>query len=379
MPKSTWTRHSPSHAVAITAVGTANPIYKQHQRDVVESIATLLNLTSAEKRLLRSVYRATGIGYRYSVLSDFCQTPGNFTFFPNDLTQAFPTTALRMKIYQENALALSLLAIKNCLDQAECSHQSDITHLITVSCTGMYAPGLDIDIVYALQLNSTTKRTCINFMGCYGAFNGLKVADAICRADPNAKVLIVCVELCTLHFQKSKRMDDVISNAIFSDGAGALLIEANPSQRKYFSLKDFYCDLIPNTSQEMAWSISDQGFDIVLSSYVPEVIRSGIAGFSKKLLTRAGCASSAIDFYAIHPGGLKILKACEESLGITKEHNQYAYHVLHQYGNMSSATMIFLLKEIWNDIRHSDHDKTIFSCAFGPGLTLESMLLKIHA
>ncbi len=161
-----------------------------------------------------------------------CKQPGEYEFFPNDPTLPFPSTSSRMRLYKEQALPLTLEAIQHCFASREHFNQQNITHLITVSCTGMYAPGIDIEIVQQLQLNTQVKRTCINFMGCYGAFNALKVADAICRADAQAKVLVVSVELCTIHFQKHESMDNLISNAIFADGAAALLVEANLRNRK---------------------------------------------------------------------------------------------------------------------------------------------------
>lgn len=242
----------------------------------------------------------------------------------------------------------------------------------------MYAPGLDIELVKELQLNSTTERTAINFMGCYGAFNAIKVAKSICTSNPQAVVLVVSVELCTIHFQKNFSVDNVISNSLFADGSAAVLIQAEPQHPKYLSLNQFHCDLVPDTHDEMAWQIADYGFDIVLSSYVPAVIQSGIADFTSRLLTQSQLDLTNIDFYAIHPGGLKILQACEKALSITEEDNRYSYSVLRDYGNMSSATILFVLKKIWDDLTSHDHRKTIFSCAFGPGLTLESMLLKVN-
>ncbi len=360
----------------ITAIGTANPPFKRSQREAAELVSVALNLKPSERRLLKSIYKATGIEQRYSVLSDYCKKPGEFDFFPNDSSHAFPSTAERMKLYKDNALDLALTAIANCLGQFK---KSDITHLITVSCTGMYAPGIDIEIVQQLNLDSSTKRTTVNFMGCYGAFNGLKLAESICHSEPNANVLLVCVELCTIHFQKNMSMDNIISNAIFADGAAAVLVRNAPFQnKKCFKLKTFYCDLLPKSSQDMAWHIGDNGFDIVLSTYVPDVIRSGIAEFTQRLLAKEKIVFGEIDFFAIHPGGQKILQACEEALGIKEEDNRFSYKVLKQYGNMSSATILFVLKELWNDISQADHKKTVFSCAFGPGLTLESMLLDIE-
>lgn len=365
---------------AIVAIGTANPKYKRAQLETAELIADALQLKPAEKRLLKTVYRATGIKQRYSVLRDYCSSPGQLDFFPNHPDLPFPSTAVRMNVYKENALDLALLAIENCLSTLSKFDSRKITHVITVSCTGMYAPGLDIEIVQNLNLPSTTKRTAINFMGCYGAFNALKVAEAIVKAESEAIVLVVCVEICTIHFQKSMDLESIIPNSIFADGAAAALVQAKPQQpQKYFALEAFYCDLLPQSNQEMTWQIADSGFDITLSTYVPEVIKSGISDFFQRLLTKNLLAFSQVNYYAIHPGGLKILQACEEALNISKEHNKYSYQVLSDYGNMSSVTILFVLKALWNDIQHSDHHKNIFSCAFGPGLTLESMILKTHS
>lgn len=363
----------------ITAIGTASPPYRQSQKKVNELMSSVLMLKPVEKRILRSIYNATGIEYRYSVLSDFGKSIGEFIFFPNDINESFPTTAMRMKVYKNNASALAVQAIENCLNEYPEFDLKNITHLVTVSCTGMYAPGIDIEIVHALKLRSTVQRTAINFMGCYGAFNGIKVARAICNGDPSAKVLVVSVELCTIHFQKSVAQDNLIASAIFADGAAAVLIEAESTRKKYFSLESFYCDLLPQASQEMAWHIGDAGFDMVLTSYVPQAIESGIQLFVEKLLQQAQLQFSDIDYYAIHPGGVKILQACEKALNLTAEQNAYSYEVLRQYGNMSSATILYVLKAIWETVSREQHASDIFSCAFGPGLTLESMLLKIHS
>ncbi len=359
----------------IIAIGIAPP-YKRAQHEVAELICEGFQLKAAQKKALKTIYKASGIEYRHSVIADYVRAPGDFQFFPNHYKDEFPSTSERMKLYQSNALPLALAAINNCFSTLEAFDKNDITHLITISCTGMYAPGIDIEIVQQLGLNPSTKRTAINFMGCYGAFNGLKVADAFCKADPNAKVLMVSVELCSIHFQNDFSLENVISNAIFADGAAAVLIQGESvQQQKHFKLVSFHTDLVPNTEQEMAWSIGDYGFDMVLSAYVPKVIKYGISVFTEKLLSQSNCSFNDIDYYAIHPGGLKILQSCEESLNITKEDNKYSYEVLRNFGNMSSATVLFVLKNIWDTLGNRPHNKNIFSCAFGPGLTLESMLI----
>ncbi|MBA2653285.1 MAG: type III polyketide synthase [Tatlockia sp.] len=362
----------------ITAIGTANPSYKGSQLETAELIASGFHLKPRQRRLLKAIYQSSGIETRYSVISDYAKAPGEFEFFPNKPEEAFPSTAKRMQLYKDNALNLSLASIENCFNPLDSFDRKEITHLITVSCTGMYAPGIDIEIVQALDLNPAIKRTCINFMGCYGAFNGLKVAEAFCKSDPNSNVLLVCIELCSIHFQNSFAIENIISNAIFADGAAAVLIQGQTKSSKYLSIERFYCDLLPQTNQEMAWCISDFGFDIVLSAYVPQAIKTGIAAFTEKLFKQSNSTLKNIDFFAIHPGGIKILQACEESLNISAKDNHYSYEILRNFGNMSSATVLFVIKEIWQNLGLADNNKNIFSCAFGPGLTLESMLLKTH-
>jgi alpha-pyrone synthase len=256
---------------------------------------------------------------------------------------------------------------------------SDLTHIITVSCTGMYAPGLDIEIISTLGLNTTIQRTAINFMGCYGAFNGLKMADTICRANPEAKVLLVCVELCTLHFQKRSEDDFLLSNALFADGAAAVLVESNSAKngQKSLALKSFFCDLYFEGKQDMAWNVADFGFEMTLTSYIPKLVKTGIKSLIDRLLSTAEMQFQDISLYAMHPGGKAILEAIESSLEMKKEDNRYAYEVLRDYGNMSSCTVLFVLDKILKDAE-SQIGSNVLSCAFGPGLTLESMVLTVH-
>lgn len=361
--------------IAITGIGTAVPRFRSPQKKVVDFMAEALQLTATQVGRLEILYQNSGIDFRHSVLDDFAKKRGSYQFFPNKKTDKFPSTAKRMELYKQNALPLALQAIHDCFSSLKSFKPQQITHLITVSCTGMYAPGIDIEIIEQLNLAASVQRTAVNFMGCYGVFNALKVAHALCKADSKAQVLLVSVELCTLHFQKSKKPNDIIASTIFADGAGAAIIQAVTNQQKYFSIEDFYCDLIPQSKQEMAWHIADQGFDMVLSSYVPQCIENGIANFLQNLLKRQNLAGNNIEYYAIHPGGLKILQSCERALAISAKKNKYSYQVLSHYGNMSSATILFVLKALWDDLE-LQNKKNIFGCAFGPGLTLESMLLK---
>ena len=183
-----------------------------------------------------------------------------------------------------HALNLSARAIHHCLDKVTAFDKKSITHIIVVSCTGMYAPGLDIDIIKALDLPTHTQRLCINFMGCYAAFNAMKLAHSVCASDEHASVLVVCAELCSIHFQKENTEDNWLANSLFADGAAAVLVESIP--RKGINLKPlhFHCDLALNGDKDMAWSIGDNGFEMRLSSYIPDIIREGIKKLTHTLL-----------------------------------------------------------------------------------------------
>jgi alpha-pyrone synthase len=236
---------------------------------------------------------------------------------------------------------------------------------------------LDIELVKALKLRPDVHRTAINFMGCYAAFNALKIADAFCNSDRNSKVLVVCTELCSLHFQRDASEDNLLANALFADGCASVLVEAQSSSNLQLEVVGFHNDLSTNGDLDMAWSIGDLGFEMKLSSYVPDIIRAGIKDLTNRLLIKTKISEGSVHHYAIHPGGKRILEVIEQELSIPREKNESAYYVLKNYGNMSSATVLFVLKELVEKFSSSNIGENILSFAFGPGLTMESMILKI--
>lgn len=363
----------------ISAIGTANPKYRTSQKDIYQFMVEAFDLDNNNASRLKIIYDNSGIEYRYSVLPDFGKVSSSerYLFANSKATNSFPGTGKRMELYQNDAVGIAEAAARKCLDYFEGDIYSKITHLITVSCTGMYAPGIDIDLVQSLKLNHSVERTCINFMGCYGALNALKAADYICRAQPNSKVLIVCIELCTLHFQKENTLDNWVANSLFSDGAAAALVENSDrrtGKRNFLALDTFYTEFIPAAKDEMGWYIGDKGFEMKLTSKVSKLILKHIPAVAQKIVKKAGLDFDDVNGYAIHPGGRKILEAAEEALGFSRESNEYSYQVLRDFGNMSSASILFVLEKIINE--NTAADKTILGCAFGPGLTVESMILK---
>jgi alpha-pyrone synthase len=362
----------------ITSLGLANPIHRFSQSTIADFMVRALKLDGAGAAKLRALYRASGIDSRYSVLDDYGRKD-QFTFYGNDEgLEPFPTTQERLGLFRKHALELSLRSSRECLSKPKSVTAADITHLVVVSCTGMYAPGLDIDLIHSLGIRKDVQRICINFMGCYAAFNALKLADSFCHSSADAKVLVVCTELCSIHFQKERTDDNLLANALFADGSAALLVESAPRPGLNLRPIAFYCDVAPEGEKDMAWSVGNLGFEMKLSSYVPDVIRKGIKELTCKLLSRISTEMSDIKYFAIHPGGKKILEVIEKELGLTREQNNAAYEVLKQYGNMSSPTVLFVLSKICSELNGVDHGKKILSFAFGPGLTMESMVLAVE-
>lgn len=362
----------------ITAIGTANPENRFSQSVIAGFMLRSMDLHNGDARKLKAVFRASGINYRHSVVEDYGREE-NFTFFPDtgDM-EPFPSTEKRLQIFREHALALSVNSFRDMVRTYESVEVREITHLIVVCCTGMYAPGLDIDLVHALKLSTNVQRTAINFMGCHASFNALKVADAVCKSNADARVLIVSTELCSLHFQRAASDDNLLANALFADGSASIIVDPRKGPGLSLKIEDFHNDLAPDGQSEMAWTIGNLGFEMRLSSFVPDLIRAGVGGLIKGLLRKVSVELSEIQHFAIHPGGRKILQAVEETLPISKEMNSAAYHVLENFGNMSSPTVLFVLKEIVKKLSRGNAGERILSLAFGPGLTLEGMILRIE-
>jgi predicted naringenin-chalcone synthase len=355
----------------IVSIGTAVPQYKHKQEEILSFMQNVYALQEDDKRKLKFLYRQGGIDTRYSVVPDYSLPASQWQFYPaTENLEPFPKLEKRMKWYQQEAASLSLKAISHCLENFS---NPKITHLITVSCTGMSAPGLDLELLELLNLPATTFRTSVNFMGCYAAVHALKMADAFCKADQKANVLIVCVELCTLHFQKENTVDNITSSMLFGDGAAAVLVTGDDEQEG-LGIDHFYSLVAPKGKKDMAWELSSKGFLMTLSSYVSDVVEENFEILVKSALNNAGLEKEAITHWCIHPGGKKILEAVHKGLCFTNGQLQPCYDILKEYGNMSSPTVLFVLQKIMNGLNKNGNNK-IFGAAFGPGLTTETFIL----
>ena len=356
----------------IVSIGTAVPAYCHRQTDILHFMQGVYGLNEVEKRKLRFMYSQSGIDQRYSVLSDYSRPISEWKFYaPTENLEPFPTLEQRMAVYNKQAPLLSIDAIRNCLNGV--AHDADITHLITVSCTGMSAPGLDLQVLELMDAQKNIVRTSVNFMGCYAAIHALKMADAICRADTSAKVLIVCTELCTLHFQREHTLDNLMSSLLFADGAAAILVAGAAPKAKGLYIDNFYAEVVPKGKRDMAWELSSTGFLMQLSGYVPDLIAEDFDAVVASSLQKSGWTKNDITDWCIHPGGKRILEAVQQCVGLQKEQLQAAYHVLQQHGNMSSATILFVLKEML----YLKGKRKVFGAAFGPGLTIETFTASV--
>lgn len=356
----------------LSSIETAVPEYGYAQETLTDFYLRSTDDLNT-RRKIRIVAAKTGIEKRYSVIPDFDKNPEAFQFFNRNATLLpEPTLSERMQLYQKHATALSRKAIEQIPGFEQI--KKNITHLITVTCTGLFAPGLDVELMRELRLNPAIQRSSVNFMGCNAAILALKNADAICKSNENAKVLVVCTELCTIHFQKRYNDDYLLSNMIFGDGAAALLVSSQPDDRYLHRVKidGFNSMVLHNGYSDMAWQLSETGFIMNLSSYVPDLIRENI----RPMLKAVGLKPEDYRHWAVHPGGKRIVDDFATALELDKCLLGPTYNVLKNYGNMSSPTVLFVLKEVLETAKPEHLSNRIFAAAFGPGMSIETMQLR---
>lgn len=356
----------------IVSIATALPSYRHEQNDICSFADNIYCTNEADSRKLNYLYRHSGIQTRYSVIPDYSLEPAERQFYSTSADlEPFPCLDKRMKWYAAHAAALSVKAIRQCISGRISS--DEITHLITVSCTGMSAPGLDLEIMETMGMPRNIFRTSVNFMGCYAAIHALRLADAICRSQ-QANVVIVCTELCTLHFQKENTIDNITSTILFADGCAAVLLQQDDDPLKGIVINKFFSDVAFKGKNDMSWKLSSRGFLMTLSGYVPDLVKEDFDSLVSGALDHASLRKSDITHWCIHPGGKKILEAIENSVSLQPEDLRYSYRVLNDYGNMSSPTILFVLQKIFDELLHDPGSKkaNIFAAAFGPGLTMET-------
>lgn len=372
--------HPSRPSTRILGLGHATPPHISQQ--LCADLAEPLCADAPEHRqFLRRVYANSGVQQRGSALLEsdnptIEQIRAHFPLRAHSADRG-PTTQKRMQLFAQHAPPLATRSAQAAIASAGLSAR-DITHLIPVTCTGFFSPGLDVHLINALHLSPQIQRVQIGFMGCHGAFNALATAMKIAQADPHARVLLTCVELCSLHLAYGFDPQRLIANALFADGSASAVVGAPSATTSDAAAGPAMIDastvLIPETTDAMTWRIGDHGFEMTLAPAVPSLIRAHLAPWLTPFLAQHDLSFAALESLAIHPGGPKILTATAEALGLDPAFLAPSRQVLAEHGNMSSATILFVLDRILGNSPHAP--ASCLALGFGPGLTAEAILLK---
>lgn len=382
-------------------LGTAQPEHSMTQEEATQLAQEVICRTDEERRLVKALYRKAGVKHRRTALPHrIAQTwnpthnatstveseasaslgsldngsDGSDVATATDTRRGFgPTTAERMQFYRDAAPGLGLAAAASALREAQVA-PDQITHLVTVSCTGFFAPGIDLSLIDVLGLPPTVGRVSVGFMGCHGAVNGLRAAAAIAQANPKNRVLLVAVELCSIHYCFDWDPTRAVGNAVFADGAGAMVLAhgaaESPVADSALRIGAVGSCFIPNSADAMSWNIGNHGYEMFLSPRVPDLIRAHLRPWFDQWLEEHGQAVESIGCWAVHPGGPRVLTAVEECLQIGPQAVAVSREVLASCGNMSSATILFILERL----RAAQAKMPCVALGFGPGLAAESVL-----
>lgn len=358
----------------LRGIGVATPRFDLEQGRAAEIAAGLMRLTERRGRSLATLYAQTGVLTRQTVIAE----GGRSVFFPEIQATGTvaletepgdgPTTGERVLRYRQAAPALAEEACRDGLGRAGVG-PAQVTHLVTVSCTGFHAPGIDVGLIESLGLSRSVQRTMIGYMGCHGAINGLRVASALAASEPGSVVLLCCVEICSIHFQYRPVDGAVTANALFGDGAAACVITGDGDGPR---LVAFGANIFDDSQDEMGWRIGDHGFVMSLSARVPTLLRDHVGEWVDGWLAGRGMSRDRIFSWAIHPGGPRIVQSVRQALDLDDAAVADALAVLHAHGNMSSPTILFILRRMLE----RGASLPLVALAFGPGLAGEALLIE---
>jgi predicted naringenin-chalcone synthase len=355
---------------AVLGMGTAVPATRVSQEEAVAAAQVVCARTEQQASLLPVFYRLTGIDTRHMVLPP--QVVRDALDGGGTDDDHGPTTRQRMEHYAREAGPLAADAARRALERSGLPAGS-LTHVVTVSCTGFQAPGVDRELIGRLGLSPRVERTHVGFMGCHGAFNGLRVARAFAGADPGARVLVCAVELCSVHYHYGWDPEKMVANALFADGAGAVVggpAEAAPAEAWRLAATGSY--LFPDSVSAMTWAIGDHGFEMTLSPCIPDLLGRHLRPWLEDWLAAHGLTAAAVGSWAVHPGGPRILTAIEAALGLPRSATAVSREVLAGCGNMSSPTVLFILERL----RDRQAPRPCVALGFGPGLVAEALLFR---
>lgn len=364
--------------VVIAGFGTALPGHPILQAEAGKVAVTFCCDQPEQGRSVEALYRAAGVESRHSVVLNDAQGPATQrqNFYPPRSPESprGPTTGQRMQYFEHAAGPLAVAAATQALERSGVDSKR-ITHLVTVSCTGFSAPGFDHALIEQLPLRATVARTQVGFMGCHAALNGLRVARAYVAADPNAVVLVCCVELSTLHYQYGWDPEQIVANSLFADGAAACVVQSadadgNGSKPPYRVLASGSV-ILPNSRDAMTWRVGDHGFRMTLSPSVPELLATHLLPWLTEWLADHNQSPASIRTWAVHPGGPRILRGFADAMHVSLDQLHVSREILRQHGNMSSPTLLFIL----NKLAELQAPTPCVAIGFGPGLAAEATLL----
>lgn len=351
----------------VFALSTAVPAHLLTQEAFVKSASRYLACTEPQRALLKRIAESTQIAKRHTVVADFVNEDFQGGLFGSD-----PSTKGRNEIFKKEAPLLAEEVCQAALKEWG-GKSRDITHVIAISCTGLMAPGLELVLIERLGLSSDIERLGITFMGCFGAFKGLAIAKALALENPAHRILVVCVELCSLHFQADAEKEMMVANSLFADGAAAVIVGTGcrDHEKPLYEIHQQKSMTVPGTLDHMTWDVGETGFRMRLSASIPTSIENQILSFIHKVISPHASFSECS--WAMHPGGKGILEGIERGCQLQREDLAASWKVLNEYGNMSSPTFLFVLHEL---LRNPPKKAWVVGMGFGPGLSMEGVLLK---
>ncbi|MGE5432689.1 MAG: type III polyketide synthase [Syntrophomonadaceae bacterium] len=358
-------------------IATSLPPYRVNQAKAAEELKKRMAERPAVARMIDMAASHSGIDSRYVVVPDAEENP-EIKFYSKDI--ALPGTKLRMQEYEKWSKELTVKAVKDLFDKTNFS-PAGIGRLITISCTGFFAPGLDYHLMKTFGIPACTQRTNIGFMGCAASIIGFtSVLEAMnsARNSSAPNTLLVSVELCSLHLQMQPTRDNILANIIFADGCAAALfsnLRTVSAAKPRLELLATRSVLFDNSDQFMGWKIGDFGFEMMLSSELPNIILREAVPALLKIIDEMGLSRNSIKYWALHPGGRAILDAMQTGIGLSDGEMAASRAVLNNYGNMSSASILFVMKELLEKENFEKGD-ILLAVAFGPGLTMETAFFR---
>jgi len=356
---------------AILSIATAVPDHKLASEVFADFMIDACRLHDVQAAQVKRLSQRTGIINRHSVIRDFGKPREEWAFFDRDFPAIVPSTYKRNELYIQHAPKLALQAATEAIKRWG-GLPSDITHVISVSCTGFIAPGIEFLLHEQLGMKNTVQRYGLNFMGCFGAFRGLALADSFAQQSSKNRVLLVCTELCSLHIQTEFTLNYIIGNALFADGAAAVIVGTQPREHEkiLWELDHFKFFALPDSQEVMTWKVGEHGFIMNLGPEVPVHIGNNIKSIGQELV--AGHTTLDKISWLIHPGGKSIISVIEKACDINPEKTQASWDILANYGNMSSPTFLFVLER---DLALKNNREWGIGLAFGPGLSVDGVLL----